>query len=257
MPGYDYRTKPENQWTFYVVDHLPTMSNIYRYDTVQEAIDKYKSLPDHMRSAIGSSFYNRREIYHIHRIDGQAVLIRDMDRMKDPLWRDSEVIYAAVKQMREQLRVEYELATDMFGRQRGSVAVPVMDGPCENTIHSSKILYPKDPDRTLSAINEVFVEKRGWIDILKFLENQENRSWSRETGYPVPFVSSLNVRYMDIKGHMGQVDVKPADYFALCDAYKRILDYKPGLDSQIARADAKAANRPDPTPEKGPSEKTR
>lgn len=256
MPTFDYRTKPESAWTFYVVDHLPTMSNLYRFDTVQEAIDQYKSLPDHLRSAIGSSFYNRREIDHIHRIDGQAVLIRDMDRMKDSLWRDSTVIADAVKLMREQLHVEYELSTDMFGSQRGSVAIPVMDGPCENMLHPSKMLDPKVPDRPLSAINEVFVEKCGWIPMLQFLEEQESRTWSREHGYRVPFVNNLNIRYMDRRGHMGQVDVKPADYFALCDAYKRSQDRKPGLDERIAGADAKLFQQAASQPEKTPSDRT-
>ena len=83
MANYDYRTKPDTEWTFFVVDHLPTMSNFYWYDTAKEAIEKYASLPANQRSAIGSSLGDKHVIDHIHRIDGKSVLQVDFAKNQE------------------------------------------------------------------------------------------------------------------------------------------------------------------------------
>jgi len=241
MPLHDFRTKPDTEWTFYVVDHLPTMDNIYRYDSAQEAIQKYSELPDNLRCAIGSSLNSRFEIDHIHKIDGNAVLIRDMYCTTNSVWRDSPEVNAAVALMKEQLRVRYELDSTLFGYDRGSVAIPLSEHAGPNNYFNNKHLDPKVPDRPLSGINEVYVEGSGWVDILSFLDNQENRTWSRESGYPVPFVNTLNIRYADSHDYQGQADVTPAEYKVLRDEYVKARERKPDLDAQISNAEAKAA----------------
>lgn len=257
MGSYDFRTKPNTEWTFYVVDNLPTMSNIYRYDTVQEAIEKYQSLPETMYSAIGSSLQGRYEIDHIHRINSKSVLIRDMDRMTKPIWRESEEIASAVSLMRDQLRVEYEKDPSMFGAGRGSVAIPICDDPSKRSSHlNDKHLLPIRHDRPLSGINEVYLEGQGWVEILDFLNQLEHREWSRETGYPVPFLSTMNVRYVNDRGHLGQVDISPADFRILRDEYERGTEKKPALAEKIAGANAKAGKQEKSCKGKTQSEKS-
>lgn len=254
MPKNDYRTKPDTQWTFYVVDNLVTMANIYYFDTVEEAIEKYKTLPENLRSAIGSSIHSkpggnimdRHEIDHIHKIDGKSVLIRDMERMTSPIWRESQEIADAVTQMRLQLRVEYE-RSGLFGSPYGGVAIPVTDKA--HALHENKMLSPRIPDKPLSGINEVFVSGRGWVDILTFLDDLNKRAWSPATGYPVPFIDTMNVRYLDNKGHTGQVDVSPADFLRMRDKFIHNRDKKPSLDARISDADAKVTKHAEP--EKG------
>lgn len=242
MSAYDFRTKDGSQWSYYVVDNLVTMSNIYRYDTAQEAIDKYKSLPRHLRSAIGSSIGaslgQRHEIDHIHRVDGKSVLVRDMDNMKFPLWRESQDIADAVALMRRQLRVQYELSS-MFDYQGGNAAIPVSDPDMHDTYSTNKKLYPKVEDRPLSSINEVHVLSKGWVDIDTFLHERAHRQWSPETGYPVPFVDMLNIRYKEDRGYVGQMDVTPAQFKYMCEELSKSQARKPGLDEKICDAEAK------------------
>ena len=237
MSLHDFRKKPDSQWTFYVVDHLPTMDNIYRYDTPQEAIEKYNSLPATQRSALGSSLLDRYELDHIHKIDGQSVLVRDMERVQSPVWRDSEEIVEAVSLMRQRLKVEYELS-NLFGSHLGHVAIPICDGKPQNSYFNDKQLDPLVIDRPLSGINEVFVFGRGWVEVLEFLKDMDERKWTRETGYPVPFVNTLNIRYTDSKGHQGQADIAPAFFQTLRDEYERSLTRKPSLDDKIAGAES-------------------
>lgn len=242
MPAYDFRTKDGSQWSYYVVDNLVTMANIYRYDTAQEAIDKYKSLPSYLRSAIGSSIGQtlgqRHEIDHIHRVDGKSVLVRDMDIMTLPLWRDSQEIAEAVALMRSQLRVRHE-KTSLFRSSYGSVAIPISDPNMHDTYSTKKKLYPREDADVLSCINEVHVQGKGWIDMSTFRWDLDHRPWSPESGYPVPFVDMLNVRYKEDRGYVGQIDITPAQFKYMCEELNKAQTRKPGLDEKIGNAEAK------------------
>ena len=241
MSLHDFRTKPDSEWTYYVVDHLPTMSNIYRYDTIGEAIDKFQELPSTQRSAIGSSLNSTHEIDHIHRLDGQAVLVTDIERTKDPIWRDSKKIQTAVSLMKHELKVNYELNSDIFIKGI-SVAIPLSD-PFHslNSYFNNKRLDPKIIDRPLSGINEVHTSNHGWIKAEDFLNMLRNRKWSQESGYPVYFVNQINIRYADKNGHKGQADITPQDFIQIKRLYEKNLEGKSTLEEQIYGAVARTS----------------
>ena len=237
MPTHDLRTKPNTEWTFYVVDHLPTMANLYRYDTVGEAIDKFNELAPNQRSAIGSSIEDKHEIDHIHRIDGRAVLVTDIDRIQNPLWRNSKSIASAVDAMKREFKITYELSTNIFFNGV-SVAIPISDSRFPNEKYfNDKKLNPVIWSKPLSGINEVFVDGDGWVKGEDFLQKLNNRKWTREGGYPVPFVNQLNIRYVDNNGYYGQADITPQDFIQLKSSYEKSLDLKPTLEDQIFSAE--------------------
>lgn len=214
---YDNRTKPNSQWTYYVVDDLPKMSNIYRYDTVEEAIAKYKSLPDHLLSAIGSSIDGRSEIDHIQRRDGTSVLVMDSERTSNPIWRDSPEIQESIDKMVAYLNV-YRQLSNMFGFNYPSVAVELerySSKDLENYF-GNKILRPEKPGVLLSAVKEVCVEGEGWLKLNDFLSKLDQARPGRP-GDPVKtlFVDQLNIDYIDETGRCGQADISPRNFVLL------------------------------------------
>ena len=214
---YDNRTKPNSQWTYYVVDDLPKMSNIYRYDTVEEAIEKYKSLPEHLLSAIGSSIDGRAEIDHIQRRDGTSVLVMDCERTRNPIWRDSPEIQDSIDKMVAYLNVHRQLS-NMFGPKYPSVAVELerySSKDLENYF-GNKILRPEKSGVLLSAVKEVCVEGEGWLNLNDFLKQLDQARPGRP-GDPVKslFVDQLYIDYIDETGRCGQADISPRNFVLL------------------------------------------
>ena len=238
MAQFDFRTKPSTEWTYYVVDHLPTMSNLYRYDTIEEAMGKYMSISPEKRSAIGSSIDTYHELDLLHKIDGHSVLITDMYRMKTPLWRESEEIRSSLDKMIYQLGVGHMLTSDIF-EQQGSVAIPLSLEGHVNTYFADKQLYLREGEKPFHAINEVFTAKTGWIDTNCFIAQLGNSSFSAEKGRETPFIERLNIRYIDKNGHVGQADISPADYLVLKKDFERELLRKMSLSQQISCAAGK------------------
>lgn len=218
---HDKRTKPESEWTYYVVDNVPRMSNIYRYDTLQEAIDKYKSLPNDAIKAIGSSIDGRHEIDHIHCRSGQNVLVMDCANL-DP-WKSSQESIDAIDMMIAQLNVQHQLS-GMFGREYPSVVVELeryKDPNLENYFHN-KLLRPADPKSLLSAINEVYVEGAGWLSMDVFMVRLYNsRPKAMGEGAESNFVTRLNIDYIDDHGRTGQADLSTKDFVRLKEKTER------------------------------------
>lgn len=223
MEQHDFRTNPDDRWSYYVVDHLPTMDNIFRYDTVEEAIEKYKSLPENMKSAIGSSIHNKDEIDHIHRCDGKSVLVMDSERMQDPLWRESWEIQEAIDTMIAYLNVQHQYCSLFEGYPSCIVDLERYSGSEIENYFADKLLRPDgakqctDPGWTLnSAISEVFAPGKGWMNRKDFLKALNDSRPSRPgEGAKNLFVERLNINYMDEAGHMGQADISPRNFALL------------------------------------------
>lgn len=210
----DFRSKPDSEWTYYVVDHLPTMNKLYRFDTVEEAIAKFKEFPVTAISAIGSSKYSSIEIDHIHRRNGRAVLVTDSERVESSIWRDSEEIQAAIDKMISALNVHYELSSDIFGSKYPFVAIPierhqtkVMDRYFEDKIlSSSQGIHP------LQAVNEIFVAGEGWVSRKDFFDLLDDCAPQMDgNGAKTLFVEKLNIRYVNHSNRIGQADVFSPD----------------------------------------------
>lgn len=238
MAQYDYRTKPATEWTYYVVDHLPTMSNIFRYDTIEEAMGKYMSISPEKRSAIGSSIDVCHELDLLHKIYGKSVLLTDIYHVKSPLWRDSEEMQLSSQKMIQQLGVEYMLTSDLFGRH-GSVAIPLPSEIRANNYFADKRLSVPEGEKPFRAINEVFTTKTGWIDINSFLAQLSNCALDMKKGRETLFVERLNIRYIDKTGCMGDADISPADFLALKRNLEHDMSRKISLSDQISGAAGK------------------
>lgn len=220
----DNRTKPEDQWTYYVVDHLPSMANVYRYDTVEEAIEKYKSLPETLKSAIGSSIDGNYEIDHIHRCDGRNVLVMDSTDLYP--WQASPVsaeVQESIDKMIAYLNVQHQYC-HIFGKMHPSAITDLerYSNPELENYFTDKLLRPEEPKYLLSSVSEVCVESKGWMPLSAFLEHLDNTKPSRPgEGAKHVFVDRLNIEYIDEAGRCGQADISPKNFALLLDKTAR------------------------------------
>jgi len=228
MSLYDFRTKPESQWTYYVVDHLPTAANIFRYDTPEEAIACYKLLDPSLQSAIGSSIGGVHEIDLIHRRSHNTpVYLKDSEQIEPGLWRGSPEARDALVHILDKLNVTHELNSQIFGGHLPSVLVD-LDRNLDKTIdryYESSILFPDRPRQYTSTIKEVYAQGHGWVKTDAFLRMLQNGIPRDQRGnLPDYYVNRLSVRYMDMKtGYFGQADVSPREYTLLCEKTEQLL----------------------------------
>ncbi len=223
---YDERTKPFDQWTYYVVDHLPSMANIYRYDTVEEAIEKYKSLPEDQISAIGSSIFHTHELDLIQRRGGKSVLVMDYRLVEDDRWRYSTEIQDAIDRMIAELSVDHEMSSLFSGNGYPSFIVELSRYRWHHPDHyfDDKLLLPDDPKDLLTSIQEVYVEGEGWLkrrDFLKLLE--DSRPGSNTEGLKPVFADRFNIHYVDMRGRQGQADISPTHFRAVLNRTEKAL----------------------------------
>lgn len=179
MAVYDLRTVGADQMSFYVFDDLRWQQqttnhrpgpDIYRYDTLVEAVSKYKELPSHMRTAIGIHLNARSELDIVHRYGDEAVLVTDYLNL--PAWRHNNAIDRALGQVCESLNIEWQLDHQLLG---ATVAIPsarLYNLVTPDSYMEDKALAPREPDRygakvdPYTAINEVFCEEgEGWIPL--------------------------------------------------------------------------------------------
>lgn len=243
----DYRTKPVSEWTYYVVDHLPTMDNLYRFDTVQEAIEKYKELPETMRSAIGASIYETNELDLIHRCSGNIpVLVTDIQRVSDPVWKTAE-IESIVDELIFELGVSHQLDYETFGRNRRSICME-LEWHKENTLdfyfNDKQLLIDETMNDSyhLSSINEVYVMGQGWMELKAFLKHlEDSRPINTFDGCKDVFVERINVDYLSKAGFCGQADVSTRTFKMLRAKTIRERNEKISIDDMIQSAGASKA----------------
>lgn len=228
MSLHDFRTKPESQWTYYVIDHLPTADNIFRYDTPEAAIACYKLLDPSLHSAIGSSIGGVHEIDLIHRRSNNTpVYLKDSERIEPGLWRDSPEARDALAYMLDELNVTHELNSQIFGGHLPSVLVDLDRNP-DKTIdryYENSILFSDRPRQYTSAVAEVYAQNHGWVKTDAFLRMLQNGIPQDQKGnLPDYYVNRLSVRYMDMEtGYFGQADVSPREYILLCEKTEQLL----------------------------------
>lgn len=182
MANFDHRTVSDDKMSFYVFDDLRWQQwpqhtrehrpgpDIYRYDTLVEAVFKFKDLPPHMKTAIGIHLNANSELDIVHRFGNEAVLVTDY--LNSPAWRHNAAVERAVGQACESLNIEWQLDHLLLGV---TVAIPsarLSNFVIPDTYLSDKELVPREPGRyaakidPFTAINEVFCEEgRGWIPL--------------------------------------------------------------------------------------------
>ena len=228
MAVYDLRTVGEDQMSFYVFDdlrwqqqtanHRP-VADIYRYDTLVEAVSKYKELPSHMRTAIGVHLNAKSELDIVHRYGDEAVLVTDY--LNSPAWRHNDAVDHALGQVCESLNIEWQLDHQLLG---ATVAIPstrLYNLVIPDSYMEDKALAPREPDRygakvdPYTAINEVFCEEGGgWIP----LREAQEKGISFDNPELLK-VSQFNVRTKDERGYTHNVDMGPLDLSILQEGY--------------------------------------
>lgn len=228
MAVYDLRTVGADQMSFYVFDDLRwqqqttnhrTGPDIYRYDTLVEAVSKYKELPSHMRTAIGIHLNARSELDIVHRYGDEAVLVTDY--LNFPAWRHNDAVDRALGQVCESLNIEWQLDHRLLG---ATVAIPsarLYNLVTPDSYMEDKALAPRWPARygakvdPYTAINEVFCEEGGgWIP----LREAQEKGISFDNPDLLK-VSRFNVRTKDEQGYTHNVDVSPLDLGILQEGY--------------------------------------
>lgn len=234
----DIEYMPE-KLTFFVFNNLRfqqdgVQSACPRFETLQEAIREYESLPKEYTSALGGYLGPNKCFDFVHRRNGESVLVTDFLRVDE--WRENGSVQQAIDQLIGRLSIRYESDIRLFGDQRSGVLVPLRRSNELNSYFADKVLDPTVENRLLSAINEVYVEGKGWTPTLEFLDMLDKID---------PYHSSdrlrvgqINIRYVDERGHQGQADLAPSDFALLKDKTEKFLSKRPTIDAQISDAEA-------------------
>lgn len=220
MAVIDVRKKSEAEQSFYVVDDLRYAQNqnrpnrgtfdIFRFDSLAEAINKFKEIPEDMTPAIGMHLSERSELDLIHRREGEAVLVTDY--LNFPQWRTNSHVLSAVSELSEALKVEWQMNSKLIGE---TILIPLHSfDRIPDKVFDDKNLAAKTPPiysdnlNPISAINEVFAEKHGWMPF------QDAKKTAEQFGYHNPEllkVQRFNVNYIDNRGNRGQADISALD----------------------------------------------
>ena len=225
MGGEDFRSKPlkEDAYTYYVFDNLRCNQDhaggdVLRYDTVEEAIDSFQRIQaEHPEWTIvlGGSINGVCEIDFIQRRNGDNCLITDYRRLD--AFRDSPEVEKAIETAMFALKVDWQVDHDLTG---STILVPHEFGDCplDGYLFGMQ-LRPGSPENVLSSVQELFVEKEGWVELpeLKELARFDNCEKPRP-----PKVTAFNVAY-EVRGshsmRTGYVDVSPSNFRIMKQAY--------------------------------------
>ncbi len=228
MAVVDSRKSSEAEKSFYVVDDLRYQQNksrpgrgnfdIYRFDSLNEALGKFKEIPKDMTPALGMHKSERSELDLIHRREGEPVLVTDY--LNFPDWRSDMFVDEVVKTACQDLNVQWQMNNKLIGN---TVLIPLTNNDFvpdkvfddKNLSPKSSFIYSNNPN-PLSAINEAYVEGKGWIPFDEFRREAES------FGYHNPDllkVTRFNVNYKDNRGNAGQADISPLDLQILEERY--------------------------------------
>ena len=256
MGVYDHRTVSDDKMSFYVFDDLRWQQwpqhtaehrpgpDIYRYDTLVEAISKYKELPNRMRTAIGIHRSSVSELDIVHRYGDEAVLVTDY--MGIPAWRHDAAVDRALGQACEGLNIEWQLDHHLLG---ATVAIPsarLSNLVIPDTYLSDKELVPREPGRyaakidPYTAINEVFCEEGGgWISLREAQEKGisfDNPALLKVSRFNVCCknrpTGTMSKAWDDGLHH---IDVSPLDLSILQEGYTLRYGDQPFFDKTLDR----------------------
>lgn len=229
MAVFNERKKTESEKSFYVVDDLRYQQNtsrpdrrcfdIFRYDSLQEAIDKFREIPEDMTPALGMHLSEHSELDLIHRRKDDCILVTDYLNLSH--WRTDPDVLLAVKELSDSLKVDWQYMSFFENNSHlfaGTFLVPlernierVPDKAFDNKNLASNpptIFSDTNNPNPLSAINEAYVVGCGWIPFSEVRKDAESFGFHNPN---LLKINQFNVNYIDNKGNRGQVDVSPLD----------------------------------------------
>lgn len=200
--------------SFYVYNNLRATQdhmkhNVYRFATLQEAIEKYNELPSEWTSALGGSIDLKSEVDFVHRRNGESVLVTDYRKMNS--FNNREDVNLCISELINKLNIDYELLSGVHPHV--SILSKLTDTDKTYPYFNDKILYIKhmDEKKLFDSINEVYVEGKGWLSAKQFEKLNTNQYFNDYN----PKVSFVNVEYISKSGERGQADINPKEFVAL------------------------------------------
>ncbi len=229
----------EPEFRLYVVEALNASRlgydhNIQYYDSVDEAVRKYNSLPEHMFSAIGfSDTHSHSALDLIQRMNGENILIRDFLNVQETCMDPQ--IHELAFSLCQKLNIQWE-SERMLGNP---ILVPLSYGataeisPYDRYLSDKRLDYLKlDPELSIripaaigpiAAIEEAYLtDKTGYIS-LDELFKLANASTEGYLDPARPHVSSFYINYIDKAGHFGGADISTANMRVLLDREKLLM----------------------------------
>ena len=243
MSFYDYRTVSDDQVSFYVFDDLRYQQNrrgdfnIYHYDTLEEAVAKYRELDATMTTALGLHSSSIGEFDLLHRREGENVLVTDY--LTSSRWRTNPDVLHAVSTLCDTFKIEWQSdrrcldKTILIPLERGFERIPDRAFLDKSLRPATPTSYMSRPS-VLTSINECYAEGRGWTSFHSLYSLIDRYGW--ESPHCVK-IQRFNVNYTDSRGHTGQADVSPLDMQILME--RHILQH--GDDEAVKRATKRLA----------------
>lgn len=203
---------------YYVYENLRASAmdgqgnNIHRYDDLDEAIDRFKELPDDWTTAIGCSIDRKEEIDLVHRVNGEAVKV--MDFYGIDVFAKRKDLHEAMARLEDSLGLRYQRTFGIHPRK--SVLSPIEPfGHIDKYMEDKILVIPKDSRSThlLASINELYVEGKGWMEFMDFVKAYPNDSY---TDPKAPVVTKVNATYLAYESdRIGQADMSPSSFVQL------------------------------------------
>lgn len=232
-------------------------SEVFRFDTLEEAVQKFNELPREWTTAIGPSINNSYELDIIQRRDGEPMVVTDYEKTKNTEYQ--KVLIEVKDKLVNALHVEKEL---LFGIH------PEVSCACKLDNHmklepyfENKVLEPVDMENQIqkyrklskgdvdykslnwlknnNPIDEIHVQGKGWLQCADFVKLNEN---SYQNAYN-PVVNAINVKYRDIKtGEVGYADVMPRQFLLLQEKTKEYVYEQNKLDNVLKGIENRVVN---------------
>lgn len=230
-------------------------AEVKRFDSLDEALQEYNSLPKEYTTALGITLKEFSELDFVHRVNGESVLVNDYKRNGNYI--GNGLVLQVAQALVEKLGIEYEFDSLLFNSHFSKVPVsesfarkfdfhyldaavltPLQHSADLNSYFKDKYLRAeKGSGSLLSAINQVYVEGEGWVNGKDFLTRLNDLYMYRDSmRYKV---NTLNVNYVDLNGYEGQADIYPRDFKLLRQRTIERSAKHQALDGQIKDAAAK------------------
>ena len=217
--------------SFYVFNNLRGSQDhvkyeVFRFDSLEKAIDKYNELPIEWTSAIGCSINRTAEIDIVHRIKGLSVFINDYKKLDS--FKNREDMNDVISMLKKKLNIFYELISGIHPHV--SIIAPMVDNPHLSLFLQNHVLIGRS-DHLEDAIDEVYVKDKGWIGKNEFVQLNTNQYLNSYH----PIVTQINVKSRNVNNQATEyMDITPQEFILMkAHTLKHLKEKKVSIDEEI------------------------
>lgn len=219
------------EMTFYLLlsEHHGPNKGLERFQTLDEAIRKFKDAPKDLFAAIVGDINGMAAIDFAHRNYDMEYLI--MDYAVADHFKNREDISEIISKVRDELALQYYFESS-FSPYSGVVGDihDLREKDQLNDYYEDKLLYSPNVRNLNAGINEVLIMNRGnsfseaeymgWNGAQKFYEAFDKSDELKQNLY----VHLVNVSYVETTtGYHGQADISPRDFHLLKEKTREYL----------------------------------